>query len=486
MLPTKPFQSLKGLLPNFNHPLPLNEKSTKKLLDTLTTSFRKNLDREHGWLDETADGASMSKKHREAKALLTGVAGSAATTTTTSSSTSPASSIANSAATVNTSSVTQSAAAAAAQPRPKFNNKISTDIKQTITYRPTDRHMRSILSNPLFSYGLAFDAPVRSDGAKRDPMEIFDWAVARGTMTPKRALGCLLAKQREILESSSTSVKAAMVSSGAGLKVLAWLQSAGLERNFAFISHDRLTTVLVQFLAADPGLEEIVWHWIERLKRGEGPEYVHWKSPAGSATGHSEGAMASLGASHQVAAASSLLHKLLAAKITDATTLDDAYRVMCRGADLFDKQTPAFEGNIFWPWCYLSWESTFKMFKDLDMDTATPRLYETFVSVMDHDNRPSILLERAHLDLRHPTNPTPLPAVQLLADNHLLRDVEASTPMAEPPRGLRPTYRNRIVSLGLDTARHLSSIGESEEAQRIFDRLRDQFGAQFQTLHLQT
>ncbi len=461
MLPTKSLSSLKGVFSKLHHPLPLNEKSTKKLLDTLTTSFRKQLDREHGWLGDESDtivaAAAVKKASRSPKAPLPTAAVSKATTRLIGLDNGPRSATkTGSTHTAHIQGIQQQGSAG---------------------HRPTDRHLRAILSNPLFSYDQTVGNPTRL-GAERDPMDIFDWAVARGLMTTKRAAGCLLAKRREAVQSSSVSAKASMAASGAGLKVLQWLRSSGLERDLSFVSDAQLTGVLVQFLAAEDGLDAIVWLWIERLQRGEGPQVIgqQQKMLVGGAAGASA-------VSHEVASASFLLDRLVKAKASGAATLDDAYRVMTRGAELFDKGSPAFEGNIFWPWCALSWMSTFKAW---NLATPTPSLYETFVSIMDHDDRPSIRLERAHLDLRHPTHPTPAPAVALLADDHLLRDVQASTPTAEPPPGRRPGYPSRIVSMGLDTVRHLAFIGESDEAQRILDRLRQQFGTHLDQLQIHT
>ncbi|EFX00272.1 hypothetical protein CMQ_7274 [Grosmannia clavigera kw1407] len=412
MLPTKSYSSLKGMLPRIHHPLPLNEKSTKKLLDTLTTSFRKHLDREHGWLEEE-DAAPRRALRRGAP--------------------------------------TESMPAAA----PLFSL-----TAQPATHRPTDHHLRAILANPLFSYDQTVRSEVRQ-GTERDPMDIFDWAVARGLMTPKRAAGCLLAKRREAVLSSSVSAKASMAASGAGLKVLQWLRAAGLERDLSFVADVQLTGVLVQFLAAEDQLDEVVWTWIERL-RGDG-------------------------AAASAASASFLLDRLVKAKAGGAVTLDEAYRTMARGAEVFRHGTQfskASANAIFWTWCYLSWKSTFKAW---NLSSPSPQLYEAFVAIMDDDDRPSIRLERAHLDLRHPTHPSPAPAVALLADDDLLHSIQTSTATSEPPPpGRVPAYPGRIVSMGLDTVRHLAFVGEPAEAQRILDRLRQQFGGHLDQMSLHT
>ncbi|CAK7219845.1 hypothetical protein SBRCBS47491_003988 [Sporothrix bragantina] len=483
MLPTKTYSSLKGMLPKIHHPLPLNEKSTKKLLDTLTTSFRKHLDREHGWLDEEAEAAKTGGD-KSATAQSTRQASLGASPVHTAATTSSS-----------TPSKTQTTS-----PHTDHNHNHS---------RPTDRHLRAILSNPLFSYDQTVNktarrnstgaiksaaaaavaaasssistpnaettAPTATLAAERDPLEIFDWAVARGLMTTKRAAGCLLAKRREAIQSSHVSAKSFMAASGAGFKVLQWLRAAGLEHDLSFLNDAQLTGVLVEFLAAEPALEAVVWQWIERLQRGEGPQQL--ASKTAPAITSSTGASSTQGAAPQpVSTASFLLDKLVEAKAHGGATLDDAYLAMRRGADMFSKaagsDAQAFDRNVFWPWCGLSWMTTIKTWH---LANPTPRLYESFVSIMDHDERPSIRLERAHLDLRHPTRPTPAPAQALLADDHLLQHVRASMPRVERPPGRQLKYPGRIVSMGLDTVRHLAFVGEPDEAQRVLERLRLQF-----------
>ena len=61
MFSTKALSSLKGMLPPIHQPLPLNQREAQQLLNALTSSFRKNLDREHGWLpDDGLSGAVSS------------------------------------------------------------------------------------------------------------------------------------------------------------------------------------------------------------------------------------------------------------------------------------------------------------------------------------------------------------------------------------------------------------------------------------------
>ncbi|KIH93657.1 hypothetical protein SPBR_04246 [Sporothrix brasiliensis 5110] len=459
MLPTRPYSSLKGMLPKIHHPLPLNEKSRKKLLDTLTTSFRKHLDREHGLGDEHAESSVA-----------------AATKTVTQSSTKSAD------------------AATAATP-------IGTPSSSP-RHRPTDRHLRAILSNPLFTYdqlasrpnlrssvtkavpaaaanapGILTAAPLSSalahpstthaETAQRDPMDIFDWAVARGLMTTKRAAGCLLAKRREAVQSSHALAKTFMADTGAGLRVLQWLRASGLERDLSFVADTQFTSVLVQFLAAEPAMEAVVWQWIARLQQNQdgqdGPAQVEVRARNAPA--------------YRVGSAAFVLDALVKAKAGGADTLDDAYRTMSQAAADLPADLPAatatVQNTIVWPWFELSWLSTLKAWNLAD---PSPALYDGFARIMDSDPRPSVLIERAHLDLRHPTKPSPAPAQALLDNDTLLTSVLRHRMPAEPPTGRRPAHAARIVSMGLDTVRHLAFVGQSDEAQRILHRLQRKFG----------
>ncbi|KAL1891024.1 hypothetical protein Sste5346_007846 [Sporothrix stenoceras] len=453
MLPSRPYSSLKGMLPTIHHPLPLNEKSRKKLLDTLTTSFRKHLDREHGLGDEPEDAiVSATSAAKKTAANIHAKA------------TKPVASTSTEMSTLTTTTATSSA-----------------------RHRPTDRHLGAILSNPLFTYDQLTRKPnltptitktvpsaasttllTSTDGVapatpsdQRDPMEIFDWAVARGLMTTKRAAGCLLAKRREAVQSSHALAKTFMADTSAGLRVLQWLRSSGLERDMSFVSDTQFTAVLIQFLAAEPGMDAVVWMWIDRLQQAQGP---------GTVTVRSRGSP-----EYHVSSASFVLDALVRAKAGGADTLDDAYRAMRQAADLTKdvSQATTASSTIYWPWLELSWMSTLKAY---NLTNPTPSLYESFASIMDNDARPSVLIERAHLDLRHPTKPSPAPAQALLDNDKLLTRVLNHRMPAEPAIGRRPAHAARFVSMGLDTVRHLAFVGQSDEAQRILHRLRSKFG----------
>jgi len=128
------FHQIPALLKfKLHQPLPLSPRESKQLLELLTVSFREQLDSEHG----PSNVADTPPAHQV------------------------------------------KAKKATIQPKPYP--------------RPTDRHIESILTNPLFNVR-------RKDEATRavNPMDTFDRAVGRGMMTPKYAAACLRAERQRL------------------------------------------------------------------------------------------------------------------------------------------------------------------------------------------------------------------------------------------------------------------------------------------------
>ncbi len=404
MLPTQP---LWKFLPRIHQPLPLNQRESQRFLQALTSSFRKHLDREHGWLQDDA------------------------------------------------------AARAPGAPPPRLAPPPSS---RDAHRRPTDRHLRAILSNPLFSYdtALAQEAgrprgggggggavAAAGDGAARDPLDVFDEAVARGLMTPARAAGCLMAKHRDIVRSPSPSVHAAMGASGAGRQVVRWLRASGLERDLSFVANRSLSRLLLLFMVAE-GLEDIAWGWIERL--------MQTAAAGGPAAG------------------SALLDRLVAVKTEGpgSSSLDDGYVALLTAVDRLRLDAhPPLEESILPPWRHLAWLSTVEAWKRPSPSVA---LYEAFVVLGDRLHVPAKGLERAHLDLHHPTRPSSAQAVQLLHRDALWH--KAETAKTASTTGLQ-RLSLKIISLGLDTAQHLTKSGDPDEAQRILHLLKSRFDRHF-------
>lgn len=375
MLGTKtlltPFSSL---LRNINHAAPINQQESKRVLDALTTSFRKNLDKEHGG---SSEDTSSSPKKRQSSSLRG---------------------------------------------------------------RATDRHVRAILSNPLFSYDSTKPVPNPSSRAS-DPMVTFDRAVAKGLMTPRRAVGILLALRsvaRGLSHVSDTSP-------GVALRIVQWLRSSGLERDLSFVPYTVFLFTLVPVMVEE-GLEEIAWTWLERWLRGEGPVLEY---------------------NARIESASQLLNTLIRSKIVPLKSLDRGYLTMVRADDMFS-HISTFKDAAAAPWQLLSWQTTY-----LGEGRPQPSeaLFESFAAISQHctwRNTPDVFLHLGHLDLFHPTHPNPTLALGYLSssqpgilEKRLKLDLERGQPS--------PIYfiqkLRKMIRLITDTARHLAQNGRETDAE---------------------
>ncbi|ROV95234.1 hypothetical protein VMCG_08572 [Cytospora schulzeri] len=403
MLGTKALSSLKDFLPKIHQPLPLNRRESQQLLKTLTTSFRKNLDKEHGY---------WSSKDTTSVASL-----KAASTTPT----------------------------------------ITPSVHDSHHHRPTDRHVRAILSNPLFSYDRATQLGPRV-ASERDPMDVFDEAVAKGLMTVRRAAGVLKAKRQAITQSSSVSVNETMATSGTALRVLQWLRSSGHERDLSFVNCTPLIVYLTNFMVEE-GLEEISWVWLERLMNGEGPDFRDRKGPSPAAY---------------------ILDALVRAKVPHGDSLDGGYACMVRARDMFHKSS-SFETDAISAWRALSWWSTVSAWQRSQPSGA---LFDAFSSMGRRLQKfkKSIQVDRAHLELHHPTDPDARLAIGYLKSSSLQNLLEQerqeeldSGRICNLSRPYNTTIR-RVGLMGMDAANHLARVGREEDAAWVRDVLFDKFG----------
>lgn len=182
--------------------MPLTARESKQLLSLLTTSFRKNLDTAHGIHGPKLEPHVPSIPTRLHTAF-------------------------------------------------KWRSNLDSSFK------PTDHHIHSILTNPLFNA----EPEIKKD--LKDPMVVFEQAAAKGMLTLDAAANCLAQKRRLIIQSSVISVRDSMRESGAGKKVLAWLLSSGTANDNLFLRNDKFANNLMDFMVAE-GLQERAWTWITR------------------------------------------------------------------------------------------------------------------------------------------------------------------------------------------------------------------------------
>lgn len=397
MLSTKTLLNpFNALLAKVHHPPPLDKRESRRLLEALTTSFRKNLDKEHGYWPQDLPANSS------------------------------------------------------AAPHPRSNPLGASSSVYDPHRRPTDRHVRAILSNPLFSYDPSKTAP--DPPAERDPIEVFDQAVAKGLMSPQRAAGVLIAKSNAIAQSSSLSVNQSMAASGTALRVLQWLRSSGLERHLSFITYQPLITHLIPFMVRE-GLEEVAWTWLDMCMRAQGPR---------------------LSTDEIIECTSNLLSALVRTKVSPDASLDSGYASIIRAGDMFCNNT-LFRPSAISSWRDLSlWSTVFAQ----QRPKSSGALFDGFTSMSEQLQglAETVLIDRAHLDLHHPTHPDATLAVRLLNSLMLERLRDQLLDDAAEYQASK-TIAKRVVFMATDAAQQLTRTGREAEAELVGNRVIDNLAA---------
>ncbi|KAJ4271947.1 hypothetical protein NW762_000656 [Fusarium torreyae] len=384
MFSTKSVNSLKNLFASYHEPLPLSKQQSQKLLDGLKTSFRKQLDREYG-------ESSNSPPQPAAKSV---------------------------------------------DPNPA---RLSA----------ANRHLKDILSNPLFSYNKDVTstfpsslAPPALATSTRDPIEVFDHAVARGLMTPKAAIGCMVAKAKQ-LQAQEPGL-GALATSGVSARVIRWLRSCGAEQDLRFMDNQTFIRTLAPFLVAE-GMEEIAWEWLVRT--------------INDASGN-------IPKEKRLKRASHLLGELVRTKCQPQYgNLDSGISTMLQAQQLF-QTSPLLSDLLVSSWRSVSWFSTVEAYS---RPAPSEELFDAHIATADRLPRP-FLLERAHLHLYHPTHPDHLPALMFFKDKERLRKlVNAVGPKKSKLEKLNIV--SWLAFLGHDTVNHLTQSGRTQEAQGVTELL---------------
>lgn len=383
-------RSLRKFFAGYHEPLPLSKAQSQKLLDGLKTSFRTQLDREYGPAPD--------------------------------------------------------------HPPPASSTKTSSDPDHIGPPRSAAvQHLRSLLSNPLFSYNGPPSSSYLSSPASatphRDPMDVFDHAVARGLMTFKAATGCILAK-RHILSASPSL--ADMASTDTASRVVRWIRSSGAESDGRFLDHQPFLRALVPFLVAE-GLEEVAWEWIARAIE------IQTRTPGGE---------------QRSRRASFLLAELARAKSQPRYgELDASIRTLLDAEGRF-KNCPLFPDLLVQPWRLVSWLSTVEAYR---RRVPSEKLFDAHMATADLFSRP-LAVEKAHLHLHHPSCPDDGPALDLLRDRQRVRKL-LSRPGPENPASTKQKGMSTvswIAFLAHDTINHLAQSGRRREADGMTELLRSE------------
>lgn len=396
MFSTKSVNSLKNLFASYHEPLPLSKQQSQKLLDGLKVSFRKQLDREYGHSSDSPASSSKSSENTQ------------------------------------------------------------------IRHSAASRHLKDILSNPLFSYNKDVASNLPSTlpptlnsplaASKRDPMEVFDHAVARGMMTPKAAIGCMVAKRKQ-LESLKTT--GGLSTSSTASRVVRWLQSSGSEKDLRFLDNHTFVRTLTPFLVAE-GMEEVAWEWLTRIVNGSSE---------------------SLDSEKQLKRASQLLAELVRTKCQPQFgNLDSGISTMLQAQQMF-RTSPILSDLLVLSWRSVSWFSTVEAYS---RTAPSEVLFDAHLATADRLPRP-FLMELAHLHLYHPTHPDHVPALQFFENKERLRRLVTTFSSKKPKQqsNNKLSVIPWLAFLGHDTVNHLTQTGRTHEAQGVTELLQAEVAGLF-------
>ncbi|KAF4630142.1 hypothetical protein G7Y89_g8004 [Cudoniella acicularis] len=311
------------------------------------------------------------------------------------------------------------------------------------------RHIQSIVTNPLFL------PPVISSGRHlNDSMVVFEQAVAKGMMNVKLATACLHHKRNDIREQYPSSLRAAMAESGAGRKVVNWLSSSGAGRDLEFFRDRSFTNLLMQFMVAE-GLQDVAWAWINKNFQRHLPALPAF---LGDKIYKSEYF------SQQVCGP---LVSLIKSEAKNGDTLDLAYLCLRRAADSLSEFPDTLRRMVLRRPVGTLVDVTIEAHSDHSAPTGAN--FDDFLSIMKDNNRGSAIL-CARLHLRHPTQPTVEPALQVLLNNPL---------KGQPIDSAKKIwFENRIINLGLDATKYLLEHERFSEADKVMEFLRSNFSKQ--------
>jgi len=379
------------LLANFklHHPLPLNPRESQQLLNLLTTSFRQHLDAEHPAFRKLPSTSASSRRrsshHNDAPRKKSIIEGSRI---------------------------------------------------------PVDRHINSLLTNPLFGYGTSANASMDSTDTSARAMIVFDLALSKGLMTREMATTLLKTNMRTIKASSALDVQAELRKSGAGRKVLKWLVSSGEIDKMDFLCDEAFSTILIEHLVAE-NLQEVVWTWIKT-----GLDQVRSIDTA-------EGQL-------DRSSRRQIVHPLLQLVIAEANasrSLASAYMCISRAAGYLSGLPASVMRDYLYPPGRFLVNATISSHSTRDAVSKSD--FESFYSLLPVVfSKPVYDRYAAHMLLFHPI-PKVEPAFQFLSN------------LDESRTGR--VYTRDVVQLGLDTAKHLLEIDEVAEALKIMDILRLRF-----------
>lgn len=310
----------------------------------------------------------------------------------------------------------------------------------------TDRHLQSILTNPLF----ATKDDTRGTGGKgkskvfgqvqdlvKRPMDVFKEQVSAGTATIQSAGLCLQAEYNKCLASSEAKLADAMSASKAGTTVLDWvLSDVG---RWGLIDAKLSLKLLVSFLVAERRHERTL-QWLQVL-------YIE---------GRNDQSKANIGRFR------SLLYEFIKAEVSLGQGAESATGLFMQAVCAVRDNAINFHGlgNTFNAIAYLLTEKLMDMPKSKKLQEMT---LDPFIHICKHFAKPKSIVP-ALLSTYLVKHPSPDAALRYFRQ-----------PSYDWRTVIKPKIRPTVIFLGLKTAELCLDQNRQTEAVQIMDFLQENF-----------
>ena len=141
-----------------------------------------------------------------------------------------------------------------------------------------DRHMASVLTNPLLAQGKSSKKPdvatvmvELQKNPRKDPIEVLEEYHENGHANIPIALACLDSAQKSLEDLSQDERAARIRERAVGKRTLLWLWKSEMFKDEAFLESKRFALLMVDFVIKE-GHEAYLWEWV-KMKISVGDEH---------------------------------------------------------------------------------------------------------------------------------------------------------------------------------------------------------------------
>ncbi|EAW09746.1 uncharacterized protein ACLA_039610 [Aspergillus clavatus NRRL 1] len=289
-------------------------------------------------------------------------------------------------------------------PSSSTTNKDGNSDNPASSVHATDKHLRSILDNPLFrvvpskSAALNDIALLGSPAEQRlatEPMTVFDELVAAGSVTQSALFNCLKAQYVLATAHTGDGVVEAMKQCKAGSKIISWWFASDSDSRKMLLSSRVVSPTALKFMAAE-GLMETAMVWLKMVLNQD----------IGGRDGRITQALAQQMAIH-------LLVDLLKAETKYGGGVVSSMRYFVEASKLptaaGDQLSGQFKKSFLLPGAGHLCHSIVQGDRSQNQQIS-PELYDEYIRIIESTSKRSILLGSVHL--YHPTRPDAGPLLQ--------------------------------------------------------------------------